>query len=69
MQVELLQENLECPHCHTPHYDIDEWALKPHRTHLCLSCGELFEGSVKGVSRPTFQELQKPENVIYKDKD
>ena len=55
-------ENLDCPHCKTKHEDIDEWAVKPHRTHLCLNCGMLFEGKllgedgrpIKAVSHPRF---------------
>jgi hypothetical protein len=52
----LLREDLNCPYCGEPHYDIDEWAKKPHRTHLCLFCNSHFEGNVKGVSFPTFVE-------------
>ena len=52
----LIREDLNCPYCDKPHYDIDAWAKKPHQTHLCLSCNSLFEGTVKGVSHPTFVE-------------
>lgn len=30
---------LRCPECIAPHIDKDEWATKPHRTHLCEYCG------------------------------
>ena len=30
---------LTCPKCKAPHLDTDEWATKPHKTHLCLGCG------------------------------
>jgi hypothetical protein len=29
---------LHCPKCSAEHVDRDEWATKPHRTHLCESC-------------------------------
>jgi transcription elongation factor Elf1 len=64
-QVEIQEQTLDCPHCKHPHSDIDEWALKPHRTHLCLNCNQLFEGSFKGVSRPAFEKLKKPANVVF----
>jgi hypothetical protein len=28
-----------CPRCGQRHVDLGEWALRPHRTHLCLGCG------------------------------
>lgn len=30
---------LNCPECGKPHVDRDEWATKPHHTHLCEHCG------------------------------
>jgi len=33
---------LACPTCHVWHIDKDEWATRPHKTHLCLSCGAEF---------------------------
>ena len=33
---------LACPMCHAQHVDEDEWATRPHRTHLCGACGALF---------------------------
>lgn len=30
---------LHCPECRTQHVDRDEWATRPHRTHLCAKCG------------------------------
>jgi hypothetical protein len=30
---------LNCPQCGSQHIDQDEWAMKPHKTHLCASCG------------------------------
>lgn len=29
---------LFCPICHAQHIDRDEWARRPHRTHLCEIC-------------------------------
>lgn len=49
-------ENLYCPHCGAQHFDINRWALKPHKTHLCLTCGEIFEGEIKGVSYPQISQ-------------
>lgn len=63
--VTIAQEDLECPHCQHPHADLDEWAIKPHQTHLCLNCGEQFEGTLKAVSRPQFVTMIQPENVTY----
>ena len=48
------QENVICPRCFHPHIDLDEWAIKPHKTHLCQHCGNLFEGTYKAVSNPSF---------------
>jgi hypothetical protein len=64
-QIEIQEQTLDCPHCKAPHKDIDKWALKPHKTHLCLACWQLFEGSFKAVSRPTFERLSKPKNVVF----
>lgn len=67
--TQITQENLNCPHCGEPHHDIDKWALDPHRTHLCLHCGELYKGSVRGVSHPTFTDMVKPDEVEYIQKN
>ncbi|MCV3214519.1 hypothetical protein OGM63_13520 [Plectonema radiosum NIES-515] len=66
--MEITVENLNCPLCDLAHHDIDQWAIDPHRTHLCLHCGELFKGTLRGVSRPTFVKMDKPADVIYKYK-
>jgi len=63
--IQIQVEDLNCPKCEQPHTDIDQWAIDPHRTHLCLHCGELFKGSVRGVSRPEFQNMHKPDDVVY----
>lgn len=49
-------KSLYCPHCNFPHSDVDDWALYPHKTHLCLVCGLLFEDpdNEKSVSNPQF---------------
>lgn len=67
--VAIAQEDLDCPHCGHPHSDLDEWAIKPHQTHLCLCCGEEFEGTLKAVSRPQFVRMITPENVTYEIQD
>lgn len=56
ISLRVAREDLVCPHCGTVHEDIDVWALKPHATHLCLKCDQLFEGSGKAVSNPRFTE-------------
>lgn len=33
---------LACPHCGEAHVDAGEFAVKPHRKHLCLACGRDF---------------------------
>lgn len=35
---------LDCPRCGRRHVDIEEWATRPHKTHLCLfaDCGHLW---------------------------
>lgn len=63
--TEIIREDLNCPHCNATHKDIDRWAIKPHQTHLCLNCHKFFEGSVKGVSHPTFVHLTKRDDVKY----
>lgn len=66
--TEIPQENVVCPRCFQLHSDIDEWALKPHKTHLCQYCGNLFEGTYKAVSNPAFTPgFLTPENmkVVY----
>lgn len=50
-------EKLTCPKCNQMHNDVEEWAVRPHRTHLCLFCGHLFEGSFKGVSNQLWEEV------------
>lgn len=43
---------LFCPSCNTPHLDSDWFAVKPHRTHLCHSCGRMFREERKQVANP-----------------
>ena len=57
-------ENVVCPRCFQLHVDVDKWALKPHKTHLCEHCGNLFEGTCKAVSYPSFTSGF-PENVEF----
>ena len=56
MKLNQTVENLNCTHCGAKHIDIDSWADKPHKTHLCLSCDTLFEGTIKAVSHPTYTQ-------------
>ena len=32
-----------CPECKAQHIDLGEWATKPHRKHLCHSCGHVWK--------------------------
>lgn len=32
-----------CPECHRFHVDAGIWWTRPHKTHLCLFCGHLFD--------------------------
>ncbi len=36
---------LSCPTCGERHIDQDEWAIRPHRTHRCQSCGAQWRPS------------------------
>lgn len=49
-------DNVNCTFCGMPHSDKDEWCYKPHKTHLCEHCNELFEGNLKGVSNPVLTD-------------
>lgn len=49
------REDLFCPQCQQPHIDVNEWAIRLHKTHECQHCGCRFEGSIKAVSFPTFK--------------
>jgi predicted nucleic acid-binding Zn ribbon protein len=42
---------ISCPSCKRSHVDLNEWAGRPHRTHLCAYCGNkwVFESDVKTV--------------------
>lgn len=43
---------LFCTHCGTPHLDSDWYAVKPHRTHLCHKCNQLFRAGRRSISNP-----------------
>lgn len=45
-------EALFCSHCGTPHLDSDWFAVKPHRTHLCHNCNQLFKKNGRSISNP-----------------
>jgi hypothetical protein len=40
---------LWCPKCGARHLDEGEWATRPHRTHLCLACGETWRPSERAT--------------------
>ena len=37
---------LLCPRCHVLHIDVGAFATKPHHTHACQSCGEVWRPAV-----------------------
>ncbi len=43
---------LTCPRCGEGHLDSDEFALRPHRRHLCHACGRHFHDSEDAISNP-----------------
>jgi len=43
---------IECPHCKAPHLDLENYALDPHRKHLCLNCQRLFEDTDRAIGNP-----------------
>ena len=43
---------LFCDHCGEPHLDLEYFAVKPHRRHLCLACGRYFHDREKAVGNP-----------------
>lgn len=32
-----------CPSCATPHIDRGEWRYRPHKRHLCETCGQVWD--------------------------
>lgn len=43
---------LACPHCGEAHIDAGEFAVKPHRKHLCLACGRDFYDAGASIGNP-----------------
>lgn len=43
---------LACPHCGEAHVDAGEFAVKPHRKHLCLACGRDFYDEGASIGNP-----------------
>lgn len=37
---------LRCPSCHERHIDEGKWATKPHHTHACQHCGEVWRPAI-----------------------
>lgn len=53
--------SLNCPNCGKDHFDVEENAFKPHKTHLCEHCGEEFKDNTrfKGVvSNPLVKKIK-----------
>ena len=45
-------KHLSCTHCGEVHLDAGEFALRPHRQHLCHACGRHFRDNEDAVSNP-----------------
>jgi transposase-like protein len=43
---------LACPHCGEAHIDAAEFAVRPHRKHLCLACGRDFYDAGPSIGNP-----------------
>jgi transposase-like protein len=43
---------LVCPRCKGEHLDSENWALKYHSPHLCLSCDALFTAERRVIGNP-----------------
>ena len=43
---------LFCDHCGEPHLDMEYYAVKPHKRHLCMACGKYFSDTERSVSNP-----------------
>lgn len=54
--------SLNCSSCGKPHLDKGEYAIKPHKTHLCEYCGSEFEASRKCISNPFKAQKEVLEN-------
>lgn len=53
----VVKMELRCPHCGRFHVDREEWANRPHHTHLCEHCDGEFrrgEGHVYYAGVPPF---------------
>ena len=48
---------LNCPQCSKQHIDRDEWAARPHRTHLCEHCGYKWRPDERYTVGVSVQEL------------
>jgi transposase-like protein len=56
-----------CPHCQRPHFDDAlPWSVKPHREHLCESCGNAFVVPRRTVSNPEYDLEKKLEPLFPK---
>ncbi|MFZ4875690.1 hypothetical protein ACL9RI_11425 [Janthinobacterium sp. Mn2066] len=59
---------VDCPRCGHPHLDLGEFALSPHRRHLCGHCGyDAVHGAAACVSTPLQRlrehALRKPAHI------
>lgn len=56
---------LQCPECHALHIDEGEFATKPHHTHACQSCGNVWRPAVRATIGvrflPGFKNDEEPE--------
>lgn len=53
--------SLVCPHCDWRHLDRDQFAVDPHRKHLCNRCGRNFWATDLTISNPLAVINDRPE--------
>lgn len=46
MTNEPIPMRILCPRCHKLHIDVGEFATKPHHTHACQFCGEVWRPAI-----------------------
>lgn len=42
----MIPMRLHCPACHMLHVDRGEFALRPHHTHACQGCGNVWRPAI-----------------------
>jgi hypothetical protein len=57
--------SLYCPQCKKPHFDQGELGATIHESHVCEYCQTKFVSSIKCVSNPLIESLQKLQENYY----